>query len=166
MQIFLIGFMGVGKTSIGKLLANKLGLDFYDLDDEIEKKEKLSIPKIFKLYGEKRFREIESDLLLHWNKPGIISCGGGIVEIKKNRDFLKHKTTIFLQTDFEIIWGRIKKSDRPLVRNNTKKSVEILHKKRESYYSESSTMTALFSDLPIYKNVDLLLEIIESKKND
>jgi len=165
MQIFLIGFMGVGKTSIGKQLANKMGLCFYDLDAEIERKENLSISEIFRLYGEKKFRDIESDLLLHWDKPGIISCGGGIIEIDVNRDYLKHKNTIFLQADFEIIWGRVKHSDRPLIKNNTKIDVYNLYNKRERYYSESSTITIFLNSLVLHKNLDLVMRKIESKKN-
>src|SRR5699024_10701722 len=107
MRVILIGFMGVGKTSVGKRLAKKLNFDFIDTDYEIELVEKKSISKIFEQDGEKYFRKLENNLLkdLVKNDNIVISTGGGIITTKENFDILKHeKNVIFLD-------GSIKRSE-------------------------------------------------------
>ncbi len=138
MKIFLIGFMGAGKTYYGKKLSSQKKLPFYDIDDEIEKKLNLSIPKIFQKYGEAHFRKIESEILLSWNKNGIIATGGGIIEKKENRLFLQKKEnkTIWLNPSWEILIKRIKSSARPLAGKLTKKELFKLYRKRELLYRE------------------------------
>ena len=88
MRVILIGFMGVGKTSVGKRLAKKLNFDFIDTDYEIELVEKKSISKIFEQDGEKYFRKLENNLLkdLVKNDNIVISTGGGIITTKENFD--------------------------------------------------------------------------------
>ncbi|MCK4956546.1 MAG: shikimate kinase [Candidatus Cloacimonetes bacterium] len=134
MMIFLIGFMGSGKTYLGKKAASELKLSFYDLDNEIEKKTGLSISKIFENKGERYFREIESEILLNWDKPGIIATGGGVIEMEKNRNFLKKQKTIWLDVDWETIYSRIEKSKRPLVKQLTKNDLFTLYDKRINKY--------------------------------
>ena len=77
-MIYLIGYMGSGKSTTTKLLANKLHLPFYDIDKEIEKKEKISVSEIFKRDGELHFRSMETEILKKIIKKSIISCGGGL----------------------------------------------------------------------------------------
>ena len=91
MNIFLIGMMGSGKSSVGSSLAKYLTNTFYDLDREVEKKFNLSIKDIFTEYGEDLFRKEEGNLLKEFNHGSdlIISTGGGIVICKKNREILK-----------------------------------------------------------------------------
>ncbi|MBQ3420901.1 MAG: AAA family ATPase, partial [Romboutsia sp.] len=86
MRIILIGFMGVGKTTIGKIIAKKLKLNFVDMDNYIEKREGKSISKIFEAYGEQHFRKLESESLKDLIKSDniVISTGGGIVTTKEN----------------------------------------------------------------------------------
>ncbi|QKS70934.1 shikimate kinase [Paenalkalicoccus suaedae] len=115
--IVLIGFMGAGKTTIGKLLADKTGVHFTDLDQYIEKQAGKTIKDIFKDSGEAEFRRLESaalkDLL---SRGGIISTGGGVVENKKNvEEMLMHAFVIYLHADFETLYERIKQDTaRPL----------------------------------------------------
>ncbi len=90
--VFLIGFMGSGKTFLGKQLSEKLQFPFFDIDLEIEKKSNMNVNDIFQHKGEKYFREVETGILQNWNKNGIIATGGGIVISKINRDFLKKKS--------------------------------------------------------------------------
>ncbi len=80
MKIFIIGFMGSGKTFLGKKLAENLNLPTFDLDQEITREQNCSIKEIFRTEGEDTFRKIESHILLNWHKEGIIATGGGIVE--------------------------------------------------------------------------------------
>ncbi|MEO0278913.1 MAG: shikimate kinase [candidate division WOR-3 bacterium] len=90
-RIYLVGFMGSGKTTTGKRLAERLGMDFTDVDEEIEKREGVRIADIFRLKGEDYFRELESRLLrdLSLRENVVIATGGGIVEREENRNFLK-----------------------------------------------------------------------------
>ena len=90
MIFYLIGMMGSGKSSVGKLLANKLQFSNIDIDKEIEKDEKLSIKEIFEKKGENYFREIESKYLLRKRKLAVVSCGGGIILNKKKQRIFKN----------------------------------------------------------------------------
>jgi len=156
MQVFLIGFMGVGKTTLGKQLADLYNLPFYDLDDEIEQSAKLSIPNIFAELGEKYFRELESEILLTWEKPGIISCGGGVVELSANRAYFQAQDVILLQTDFSMIWNRIEDSSRPLVKQWGKQGMENLYQVRKPKYqacTELSIDTSKTNALQDLKNM-------------
>ena len=84
MKIILIGFMGVGKTSVGQMLAKKLNFNFIDTDYEIEKVSSETIPNIFEIYGEDYFRKIENNILKKVLKENnvVISTGGGIITNK------------------------------------------------------------------------------------
>ena len=107
MKLFIIGFMGSGKTFLGRQLALKLNEPFYDMDIEIEKQQHLKIKEIFKQKGEPFFRELESKLLLNWDNEGIIATGGGVVESNINREFLlsEDKIVVWLNP----VWTRILK---------------------------------------------------------
>src|SRR4030042_4587447 len=89
-SIALIGFMGTGKTAVGKLLAEKLGKEFIELDALIEKQAGMSIPEIFRKNGEIAFRELEIDITrrIAGRKNAVIACGGGIILNKINIDRL------------------------------------------------------------------------------
>jgi len=130
--------MGSGKTWFGKKIAATKNLPFFDLDDEIERKLGVNITQIFQKYGEEYFRKVESEILLGWDKEGIISTGGGIVEKEENRFFLQQKEikTIWLNPSWEIIIERIKSSNRPLVKKLSEQELFELWQKRESLYRE------------------------------
>ena len=136
-NIILIGFMASGKTTIGKLLSEKLCMDFIDTDYYIEDKEKISIKYIFENYGEDYFRKVESNTLKYLidKKNIVISTGGGIINSRENIDLLKKiGTIIFLDTPQIEIKKRLENStNRPL--NKSNKFVEALYKKRyDSYF--------------------------------
>jgi len=139
--------MGVGKTFLGEKLANRLNLDFYDIDREIEKEAELDVNDIFKLKGEKVFRELESSILKSWGKSGIISTGGGIVDVQKNRDIIKTKKTIWLNPSWKIIRSRILNSYRPLVLDRTEDELYILWHKRKELYNQCADIEFIKSDL-------------------
>ena len=120
MNISLIGMMGAGKTTIGKLLSEELdGFSFVDIDSLIVKSEKCSINDIFSNKGENYFREIETQILKEiLNKDNhIISTGGGIILFDENIKILNEKSyTFFLSADEETLYNRVKNSkDRPLL---------------------------------------------------
>ncbi len=148
-KIFLIGFMGVGKTFLGEKLALHLELDFYDLDYAIENEAALDVNNIFQKKGEKYFRQVESDILLNWMKRGVIATGGGVVLKEKNRDFLKsdeHKV-VWLCPKWDVIYSRIANSYRPMVLDRTKDELFKLFCEREPLYEECADVTFAGTDL-------------------
>ena len=153
-QIFMIGFMGVGKTYLGEKLAERLNLEFHDIDRDIEKEAGLDVNNIFKLKGENVFRELESEILKKWNKSGIISTGGGIIELQENRDIIKTKKTIWLNPSWQIIRSRILNSYRPLVLDRSEEELYKLWDQRKELYRQCADIEFTKSSL------DDLLELL------
>ena len=147
-KIVLIGMMGSGKTTVGKVLSKILKLNFVDTDILIEKKCGLKITKIFDKYGEKYFRHKEEKVILNTllndKKPGIVALGGGAFLNKKLRKIiLKETISIWLDTTIELIYKRCKKSNqRPLLcRSNDKKLRKVIKdllKIRKPIYSKAN----------------------------
>ncbi|MCK5460269.1 shikimate dehydrogenase, partial [Candidatus Parcubacteria bacterium] len=142
-SVALVGFMGSGKTTVGKVLAKKLNKNFIDIDVEIEKRAKLPITEIFAKYGEANFRKIEKDELKSAlkNRTAVIACGGGVVLSKKNRELLKNfSTVIFLKAEAETIAKRLKNDkSRPLLCGSDKekiKKIKEMIKKRKIFYQK------------------------------
>jgi shikimate kinase len=147
MIVFLIGFMGCGKTTTGKKLAKKLGYNFIDLDQEIEKQEQVSIDEIFESKGESYFRNLEHQKLLTFlqSKNLVISCGGGTPCFNNNMDLMnKSGYTIYIQMNAEALFIRLKqaKTPRPLLKNLNEEDLKtyINHKlkEREQFYLSSA----------------------------
>ena len=127
-MIYLIGYMGAGKTTITKLLANELHLPFYDTDQVIEKKEKRSVSEIFKKDGELHFRMLETELLKNINQNSIISCGGGLPIHNNNMGLINSKgISIYLKASNNFLFNRLKnkKNNRPLIANKTDQDLEV-----------------------------------------
>ena len=119
-----MGFMGAGKTTLGKALAKDLGISFIDLDQYIECRFMKSVSQIFALKGEQGFREIESRMLREVGDfdDVIVSCGGSTPLIGDNMDFmLEHGQTVYLKCDNETLLRRLKvaRSQRPLIASKT-----------------------------------------------
>ena len=113
----IVGDMGSGKTTVGRLLARRTGRDFVDLDHEISRRAGCTIPEIFAEGGEERFRDLERDALvsgLDRPDPAVISCGGGAVTRPENRAALLQTPTVFLSEDVDALFARTRGSDRPL----------------------------------------------------
>lgn len=146
MRIILIGFMGVGKTTVGKIIAKELNMDFIDMDDEIEKKEKSTITKIFEKQGETYFRNLETQVLkeLMLEDNVVISTGGGIVTKEENYKILKgEKMVIYLDANCHTIIKHLSNetNQRPLLKNSLdlKKTIsDLLNKRIERYNSISN----------------------------
>lgn len=123
MRIFLIGFMGSGKTHWGKQLAQQLNMPFYDLDDVISTKEKKSVSQIFAESGEEAFRIKEREALeslIDENKKMVLSCGGGTPCFFNNIERMKkYGVVVWLNTHVEVLLMRLKneKASRPLIKN-------------------------------------------------
>ena len=110
-NIYLIGFMGTGKSTVGKQMAEKLGWNHIDTDDVIEDKYKMSIPKVFEKFGEDSFRRLENQVIsdLSAKSRNIVSTGGGTPIYHGNIDIMKDSgLVIHLETSTDILWKRLK----------------------------------------------------------
>ncbi len=123
MKIFLIGFMGSGKTYWGKKLSEKLGLPFFDLDEQVESKEGKSVNDIFVEDGEEFFRLLEKDILhiiTESHDSFVMSTGGGTPCYFNNIEYMnKAGTTVWINTSIDILFDRLinEKEERPLLKN-------------------------------------------------
>ena len=142
MNIVLTGMMGAGKTAVGKLLAEKLKMNFFDMDEKIEERTAMKISKIFKEKGEAAFRKIEANLVdcISLLDNMVISTGGGVVLNKKNLDnFRKKGKIIYLKAKPEVLYERIKnKKGRPLLTAVSDPLIEMkkIYNKRKKYYAD------------------------------
>jgi shikimate kinase len=123
-RVFLMGFMGAGKTTLGKALAKDLNISFIDLDQYIERRYMKSVSQIFALKGEQGFREIESRMLREVGEfdDVIVSCGGSTPLIGDNMEYmLQHGQTVYLKCDNDTLLRRLKvaRSQRPLIASKT-----------------------------------------------
>ena len=121
-HVILVGFMGSGKSSIGKVLAERLEVDFIDSDEEISKNEGLSVSEIFDRKGEAYFRQKEREFVLSLSnvKPAVIAVGGGLPCFEDNLELLKKAGTVFyLNVSVMTLVKRLQneKSQRPLLAN-------------------------------------------------
>ena len=140
-NLVFLGMMGSGKSSIVSLVAKKLGLDFVDVDKEIEKELGLSISKIFETKGENYFRKFEEKITLKILRINsiVVSLGGGAFVNKLIRkEVLKNHISFWLNWNNEILLNRIKNSKkRPLAFNSTESELIDLIKKRSNIYSKA-----------------------------
>jgi shikimate kinase len=133
--------MCCGKTTVGKQFCKRTGMDFFDLDEEIEKKMRATIPEIFRDWGEQVFREQEASILRELCKNQcVIAAGGGALADSKNYGTVKLSGgfTIFIDTPFEICLKRILRDEgRPLAQGKTREEIEELYKKRLPLYEKN-----------------------------
>lgn len=142
MNLVFLGFMGAGKTGIGKRLAARLGYQFLDTDAFIEAQQKRTIKEIFAQEGEPYFRQLETDCLKRLLQVSnhIIATGGGIVSTPGNLELIQQiGTSIFIDADFEKIYERVRRNDkRPLAQGEgAKERLEALYAKRRPLYEQA-----------------------------
>ena len=140
-NIVLVGMMGSGKSSIGKLLSRKTGLDFIDIDALIEKKENKSITEIFKVNGEKYFRDLEEKISIKKLKEynNVISLGGGaFLNAKIRKKSSLNSITVWLNWKTSTLIDRIKDSKkRPVITNLKANEIKDLIEERSKIYNLS-----------------------------
>ena len=138
-NIFLIGFMGAGKSTIARAIKQKLGYPVVEMDERIVKEQGMPISKIFETYGELYFRELETKLIqsLNQQEPTIVSCGGGVAMRQENVDCMRDGgSVVFLTATPQTIYERVKNStDRPLLNGhmNVAYISELMEVRRPKY---------------------------------
>lgn len=143
-KVALIGFMGSGKTAVGRKLAARLGVEWMDTDLLVEREAGMTIPEFFARHGEGEFRKLERDGLAKLAatlESGVVSCGGGIVLDKANRDTLKSGFyTVWLSVRPETVIARVEKGSRPLLEcADPLGRARALLAHREQFYVEASS---------------------------
>ncbi|MEX1000875.1 MAG: shikimate kinase [Crocinitomicaceae bacterium] len=169
MIIYLIGFMGVGKSTLGKKLASRLQLHFVDLDKEIATSEGQSIEAIFQQKGEPYFRELEiRELRKEERNNSVIAVGGGTPCFGDNLSYMKSRgTVVYLQADAGLLCQRllVSKSERPLIqqfKNDPEKLREFIDKKLEERrpFYEASDITVSVKEMNATE-IDKLIQTLK-----
>jgi len=165
-NLVLTGMMGVGKSTIGKKVAKRLKLQFVDIDKLIEKKEKMSISKIFEIKGENYFRKIEKKITLEElkKKKFVISLGGGAVINSMIRKEINNTSISFwLDPELKSIIPRLKNTNkRPLLNNdNLEKTINKIYSERKKFYNESNFRIKT-GNMNIEKIVNKIIKLYET----
>lgn len=152
-NLYLIGMMGSGKSTVGRILAEKLDYRFFDTDDVIEKSAQQSIKNIFATEGETAFRALETEVLAQLSAYMrlAIATGGGIVLERKNWSYLQHGIVVWLDVPVTLLYDRLKDdTSRPLLRSpDPQKTLEVILNQRELLYAQADLrVTITPSDLP------------------
>ena len=167
-RIILIGYMGAGKTTVGKALAKELGITFYDLDWYIESRMRKTVAQIFAERGEEGFRKIEYNMLheVAEFEDVIISCGGGTPCFFDNMDYLNQQgQVVYLKAEPEVLSKHLvmSKNDRPLLRGKTPEQLITFIReqleKREPFYTKAKYILDV-SLLDNYEKIRISVEKI------
>lgn len=145
-RILIIGYMGAGKTTLGKVLAKNLGLPFYDLDWYIESRMMKTVPQLFAERGEEGFRKVEHNMLheVAEFEDVVISCGGGTPCFYDNMEYMNAQgDTVYLKASPEVLYAHLQmgKVERPLLKNKTREEMQAFIQEqlaeREKYYTKA-----------------------------
>jgi shikimate kinase len=163
-KIVLSGFMCCGKTTVGKMFCKRTGIKFYDLDEEIEKKMRATIPEIFRDWGETVFREQEASILRELCKEQcVIATGGGAMADSKNYGTVKLSGgfTVFIDTPFELCYKRIlRDGGRPLSEGKTEAEMRELFEKRLPLYQKNCDGVVSGENPSLLVAAEIMQEII------
>ena len=143
--LVLVGLMGAGKTSVGKRLAQQLGVGFVDSDAEIERAAGMTIPEIFARLGEPAFRDGERRVIarLLTEKPGVLATGGGaFIEPRTREEIARHATSVWLRAELGVLWDRVRdRPGRPLLQASDPRQVlSDLLDRRYPIYAEADVV--------------------------
>ncbi len=164
--IVLVGLMGAGKSSVGRLLAKRLDLEFIDADHEIEQAAQCSIEQIFERHGEAVFRDGEQRVIarLLTGPAHVLATGGGAFMRKKTRDAIRGRgISVWLRADLDLLLRRVsRRKNRPLLRNeNPRQTLEKLIEERHPVYAEADIVVDS-GNRPPATIVDTVIESIET----
>ena len=166
-NIYLVGLMGSGKTTLGKILSKKIDKQFYDSDQVIEETLGVDVPIIFEYEGEAGFREREKDILkeLVGIQNIVLATGGGIILSKSNRDLLaKNGIVIYLKSNQKDLILRMKNDKtRPLLKNgNIEEIIKKLCKEREPLYEEIADFEIMTKNKRIHEIVNEIINVLNN----
>ncbi|HEC69735.1 MAG TPA: shikimate kinase [Candidatus Omnitrophica bacterium] len=166
-NLYLLGFMGTGKTSVGRLLSQRLSWKFLDLDDLIEEREGLKIAEIFSQKGEPYFRDLETKILKEVAQKSklIVACGGGVVLKEENLSLIENSGIgICLEASPEVIYERTKKfTHRPLLNVvNPQGKIKELLEKRAKFYAKVKYHIDT-SNLTVEEAVEKIEKLVKEK---
>lgn len=167
-NIFFIGLMGAGKTTIGKLLAKHLDKSFFDTDVEIEKRTGVKIPVIFDLEGEVGFRKRETAIIEELSQLNniVMATGGGAVIAQTNRDLLQtNGTVIYLRANVNELWHRTRNDKhRPLLQNvDIRAKLEQLFAERNPLYTQTATHIIDTGNQPVSHILSQIETLLKNK---
>lgn len=168
--IYLCGFMGCGKSRVGKLTSQKIGCDFVDLDSYIVENEGMAISEIFEKYGEPYFRELEAKYIKNMSGNTIVALGGGAILRDETAEFARSNGKVFfLNTAFETCYDRIKDDPkRPIAVNSSKQQLEELYNKRLPIYKKNSDyeINANMIDVSVCAELIKFIDYIEGGEDN
>lgn len=167
-NIVLIGFMGTGKSAVGKTLARRLGFSFYDTDYLVQERAGMSVADIFTNFGEAEFRRLEGEVVrrLMYRERVIIATGGGIVLNRINIERLKEKgVVVLLWATPEVIHQRTRhRAHRPLLRGpNPLPTIRRLLKEREPLYRAAADVVVQTGGKPVNRVADEVMRVLAGK---
>lgn len=141
MSVYLCGFMGCGKSHIGRMTAKLLGMKFIDLDRYIVNAQGLTIPEIFDKFGEPHFRVLEAKYIRELAEGCVVATGGGALINDETAKYARENgVSVYINTAFELCYRRISgDKNRPLVVKNTKEQLRELYETRSKIYKRNST---------------------------
>ena len=168
-RIILIGYMGAGKTTIGKVLAREMGLDFYDLDNYIEDRFHQKIPEIFAEKGEEGFREVERKMLheVAEFENVIISCGGGTPCFFDNMDYMNSQAqVVWLKATPEVLHRHLLmgKGNRPLLKGKTPDELIAFIREQLEYREQFYSKARYVLDVSLMDNYDKIQITVQKLK--
>ncbi|MBB3594337.1 shikimate kinase [Rhizobium sp. BK529] len=169
-NLILVGLMGAGKSSVGRLVAHQLGIPFVDSDVEIERVSRMTITELFAAYGEEEFRALEARVMKRLLKggPRVVSTGGGaFINDRTRRHIKKGGLSIWLKADLDVLWDRVNKRDtRPLLKTeNPKQTLENLMNARYPVYAEAD-LTVLSRDVRKEIMADEVLQAVVAAQKE
>ncbi|NKB78179.1 MAG: shikimate kinase [Gammaproteobacteria bacterium] len=169
-NIYLIGLMGAGKTTVGRKLSNVMRLDFLDTDQLLESKTGVAISHIFEVEGEPGFRDRESSVLseVAESTGSVISTGGGIILREENRMLMQESgVVVYLRASLGLLWGRLKGCrKRPLLQSgNPKEKIRILLEERDSIYTKSADIVVDVNSESAVKMAKKIQHILMKNEN-
>ncbi|MBX5001831.1 shikimate kinase [Rhizobium lentis] len=167
-NLILVGLMGAGKSSVGRIVASQLGIPFIDSDHEIERVSRMTIPELFAAYGEEEFRALETRVIKRLLKSGprVVSTGGGaFINERTRRHIKKGGVSVWLKADLDVLWERVNKRDtRPLLKTeNPKQTLENLMNARYPVYAQAD-LTVLSRDVRKEIMADEVLKAVVEQK--
>ena len=166
-NVAIIGMPCSGKSSVGKIVAERIGATHIDTDELIEHKTGMTVSEIFDKFGENKFRELESEAILTAASTlgAVISCGGGAVMRKENLEALKNCTVVYLRVSEETVLDNLGSDEsRPLLRGDAVKNVHTIMKERSRLYERAANVIVDADGMTAAEVADAVMEALQKAR--